>query len=264
MAGWLFGSAVAAVVFVCGLVGLALQRVVPERLTTGPAADMIGAVLGLLSLLAALVMGLLIWTAYGVYSGQNLAIQSLAARILQYDLALTDYGPGADAGRALLRQDLANTITEIWGADLSDGQFVAVTFQRALANLKRRETYLDSLAPETDTERTALAAARQSVDAIAQSRLSMAFALSSPVSWPLIFTVVGWTAILFLGFGLKSRLGGMSLVALAVGSAAVASAAWLIVDLSRPYSGLFHASPAPLEQTLGYVSRGQGGVGASR
>jgi len=79
-----------------------------------------------------------------------------------------------------------------------------------------------------------------------------------------VFTVVGWSAILFLGFGLKSRIGAMSLVALAVGSVTVGSAAWLIVDLSRPYSGVFHASPAPLEQTLAYVSRGQGAVGASR
>ena len=41
---------------------------------------MIGAVVGLLTLLSALVLGLLIWTAYGVYSGQSLAVQTLAAK----------------------------------------------------------------------------------------------------------------------------------------------------------------------------------------
>jgi len=56
---------------------------------------MIGAVAGLLTLLSALTMGLLIWTAYGVYAGQNAAIQGLAVKALQLDLALADYGPEA-------------------------------------------------------------------------------------------------------------------------------------------------------------------------
>ncbi len=59
----------------------ALQRALPEKHTTGPSRDMIGAVVGLLTLLCALVTGLLIWTAYGVYAGQNAAIQTLASKV---------------------------------------------------------------------------------------------------------------------------------------------------------------------------------------
>ena len=93
--------AVAAVIFASGLLGLALQRVLHEKHTTGPSRDMIGAVVGLLTLLCALVTGLLIWTAYGVYAGQNVAIQTLAAKVLQLDLALADYGPEANAAKFL-------------------------------------------------------------------------------------------------------------------------------------------------------------------
>ena len=50
------------------------KQLLPEEHTAGPARDMIGAVVGLLTLLCALVTGLLIWTAYGVYAGQNTAI----------------------------------------------------------------------------------------------------------------------------------------------------------------------------------------------
>ena len=264
MDGWTFGLAVAGSVFVCGLIGLTLQRALPERLTTGPAADMIGAVVGLLSLLSALVLGLLIWTAYGVYSGQNVSIQTLAARVLQLDLALSDYGRGADAGRAMLSQDLTKTIDEIWGKKESDRQFVATNFSEAIANLRRRQAYLDALSPSTDGERAALASAQSTVEAIAQTRLSMAFALSSPVSWPLVYTVVAWAAGLFLGFGLKSRMTASSLVALCLGAFAVGSAAWLIIDLSSPYAGAFRASPAPFQQVLAYMGHGQGAVGASR
>ena len=70
-----FALAVAALVFV-GSVRLILQRYLPENYTTGGARDMIGAVGGLLTLLSALVLGVLIWTAYGIYSAQNVAIQN--------------------------------------------------------------------------------------------------------------------------------------------------------------------------------------------
>ncbi|HTZ66131.1 MAG TPA: hypothetical protein VMB83_01435, partial [Roseiarcus sp.] len=94
-----FAFAVGVAVFAAGAAGLLLQRVLPEAFTTGGPRDMIGAVVGLLTLLSALTMGLLIWTAYGVYAGQNVAIQTLAAKVLQLDLALTDFGPEANPER---------------------------------------------------------------------------------------------------------------------------------------------------------------------
>ena len=98
-----FALAVAVAMFAAGLLGLVLQRALPEHHTTGGSRDMIGAIVGLLTLLCALVTGLLIWTAYGVYSGQNAQIQALASRVMQLDLALADYGPEADAARAAQR-----------------------------------------------------------------------------------------------------------------------------------------------------------------
>ena len=102
-----FALAVAVAMFAAGLLGLFLQRVLPEHHTTGGSRDMIAAIAGLLTLLCALVAGLLIWTAYGVYSGQNLQIQALASKVMQLDLALADYGPEANPARAQLRDALA-------------------------------------------------------------------------------------------------------------------------------------------------------------
>ena len=45
-----FAIAVAATVFAGGAIGLLLQRILPERYTTGATCDMIGAVVGLLTL----------------------------------------------------------------------------------------------------------------------------------------------------------------------------------------------------------------------
>jgi len=250
-----FALIVGLAVFAGGAIGLILQRILPENSTTGGPRDMIGAVVGLLTLLAALTMGLLIWTAYGVYAGQNVAIQTLAAKVLQLDLALDDYGPEALPERAKLRQSVGKAIDEVWGAKESDFNFAANNFDAAVRSLRDREHALESLHPSTDFQKQALAEANSTADAIGQARLQMSFALSRPVSYPLLFIVVGWGVFLFCGFGLMSKGHAMSLVAVVVGAFAVSSAIYMILDLSNPYSGIFRASPAPLEQVLAVMGK---------
>lgn len=250
-----FAIAVAIAVFLSGALGLLLQRVLPERFITGGPRDMIGAVVGLLTLLSALVLGLLIWTAYGVYSGQNVAVQTLAAKVLQFDLALADYGPKTDPLRKQLRENLAKTIDEVWGADESDAEFIAENFAAAIHNMRTREGALAELHPTTDEEKHALASATATMDAIGQARLQMSFALAAPVSYPLVLTVVAWAVLLFLGYGLLSKGNPVSVAGVAIGALAVASAFDLILDLSSPYSGIFRASSAPLEQVLAVMGK---------
>jgi hypothetical protein len=250
-----FAFGVAVAVFAGGAIGLILQRVLHESFTTGGPRDMIGAVVGLLTLLSALVLGLLIWTAYGVYSGQNLAVQTLAAKVLQLDLALSDYGPDATPMRAQVRQNLGKTIDQIWSANESDANFVANNFAAAVQNLRDREKALEGLHPSTDAQKQALTAAAATIDSIGQARLQMSFALADPVSYPLILMVVGWATLLFCGYGLMSKGNAMSVAAGAVGAIAVSSAVYLILDLSDPYSGLFRASSAPLEQVLAVMGK---------
>ena len=250
-----FAFGVAVAVFAAGAVGLFLQHLLPEKFTTGGPRDMIGAVVGLLTLLSALVLGLLIWTAYGVYAGQNLAVQTLAAKDLQLDLALADFGSDAMPLRMLIREQIGQTIDQIWRADASDRNFVADNFAGAVQNQRIRQAALDKLHPTTDDQKQALASANLTVDAIAQSRLQMSFALTDPVSYPLVVVVVAWAAFLFCGFGLMSKGNAMSVAAGAVGALAISSAVYLILDLADPYSGVFRASPAPLEQVLAVMGK---------
>jgi hypothetical protein len=86
----------------------------PEKLTTGPPRDAVASVVGLLTLLRALVLGLLTWTAYGVYATQNTTIQNYAMRVLMEDLALADYGSDAQPARDGLLEGLKETLKELW------------------------------------------------------------------------------------------------------------------------------------------------------
>ena len=121
--------------------------------------------------------------------------------------------------------------------------------------MRARQKVLAALKPSTDEQRQALGVAMATADALTQARMQMSFALSAPVSYPLLLTVVGWVVCLFCGFGLMARATVTSVIALAVGAVAVASAVLLILDLSDPYSGVFRASPGPLEQALAVMGR---------
>jgi hypothetical protein len=252
-----------AIVFAGGAIGMELQKALPDSYTTGGARDMTGAVVGLVTLLLALVLGLLIWTAYGVFSNQRLAIQTLAINTLKFDEALANYGPEAAEGRTILRSGTKSTIADIWGAN-EDGDFVIKNFGDALANQKNRDTFLNSLQPSSDDQRAAKGDAFQASLAIDQTRTQLALALVDPVSYPLLILVVTWAAFLFCGYGLLSKRHIMSYIVLGVGAMAVASSIYVISDLISPYSGFFQVSPEPIIDVLKAVDAAAAPAGAHR
>lgn len=175
--------------------------------------------------------------------------------MLELDLSLADYGPDAAAEREKLKEIVGKTVDEVWGSNLSRADFAADSFSAALQNLHARETALETLHPSTDAQKAAFASANTAVQSIAQSRLQMSFALSDPISYPLIWIVAGWAALIFCGFGLTSKAHTMSVIMVIVGALALSTAFYLILDLSNPYEGLFRASSAPLEQVLAVLGR---------
>jgi Protein of unknown function (DUF4239) len=241
-----------AVVFVGGAIGLELQRRLPESFTTGGPRDITGAVVGLMTLLVALVLGLLIWTAYGVFSTQKASVQTLAITDLKLDEAFQDYGPEAAEGHRILREGIKNTIAEVWGGS-NDEAAVIHKFGYARANLKARTAFLNALQPASDQQTAAKAEAMQAAIAIDQLLSQMSLALVDPISYSLISIVVTWAAFLFCGYGLLSRRHPMSHVVLVVGALGIASAIYLIADLISPFSGVFVISPAPLVDVLKVV-----------
>jgi hypothetical protein len=246
------GIGAAAVTFAGGLAGMALHRVLPEHVTTGALRDMTGAVGGLLTLLTALVLGLLIWSAYGVYAGQVTAVRTLATEFLELDRALADFGPGAAAGRARLKDDVTQTVAEIWGGERN---YIARNYAATVAAWRARETYLNKLHAETDDQKQALAAATEAAKEIAQTRLQMAVALTDPVAPALVFIVVAWATCIFVGYGLMNTKTVDALPAMAVGAIAVATAVYLLIDLCHPYTGLVTVSPQPMQEILGLIGK---------
>ena len=146
-------------------------------------------------------------------------MENLAARSLQLDLSLAQYGPEA-APLGQRRSTLSGIDTVIWGDGRSDPQqFKAAAVLPSLRGMVAR---FSALSPTSDAQKQLLGAIGADETQIQQTRLLMSLQLASPISWPLLIVVASWSILLFCGFGIPSRMNITTLTALALGSSPLA------------------------------------------
>jgi hypothetical protein len=247
--------AVGAAIFSAGLVGLFLQKQLPEPHTSERSRDMIGAIVGLFSLLLALVLGTLIGSVFSFYSNQKAELEVFASRVVHLDLELAEYGPETMPTRVKMKDTLQGIHDMFWGKDIGEVAPESLKIAAALPPLRTLDEYIASLNPGTPAQRQFASAASIDASAIEESRLLISLQLESPVSWPLLVIVISWALILFCGFGLLSRFNATTVAALAFGAFAVATSVFLILELSEPFTGLFRLPSGALEQMLAVVAR---------
>ncbi len=239
--------AVALTTFGASVVGMALQWVVPAQVLT-EAKGTVGAMAGLVTLLLALVLGLLIWTAFSVFTTQQAEAQSLGPVIIELDVILEQYGPEATRGRVGLREALGRSRKRFFGDVKHAPQ--AHTFEETRATMHWMNTYFDSLSPSTERQRQLLTSARDLAKKFAETQMLMTRQLSNPFPPYLLVVVVCWASALFLGNGLVATPNVVSVVAHLAGATAIGSAIFLILELSQPYSGVVRLSSAGLDRLL--------------
>jgi hypothetical protein len=245
---------VAVLAFLFGVAGLYLGKLLPESHSVDRSRDMIGAIVGLVSLLLALVLGTLIGSAYSFYATQKSELETFAAREVQLDLALSEFGPETKEARTRMKQTLEGVRDMVWG-DSAAKSAPELSAAAPIEHLRDLDLYIASLDPKTPAQRQFAAAAAADAGVIEQTRVLISMQLASSISWPLVIIVVSWALILFCGFGLLSRITGTSLAALAFGAFAVGSALFLILELSHPFTGVFRVPSGAFDQMLASIDR---------
>jgi hypothetical protein len=241
---------VAIATFGSGMVGFGLQWLLPaQAIADGKGA--VGAVSGLIVLLLALVLGLVIWSSYGVFTTQVAETLSLGPIVLQLDLALEQLGPQGAKGRDILKSQALSHKARFWG----DARALRSQASYAISksDTKDMAEFFAGVRPATDEEKQALATARQLSGSMIQTQLLMARQLASPVPPFLIMVVLGWAMLLFASYGVLYTFSAVSVAAAALGSIAVASAVMLIFELSQPYDGNFRISQKGADQLIAAI-----------
>ena len=239
--------------FAGGLLGLYLQRALPDQHSVEKSRDMIGAVMGLVTLLLALVLGTIVGSAYFFSATQQSELQAMSAQWIQFDEALSQFGPEAKPLRDKLKENLDKSVKLFWGGtDVDPGE---LHVSKAMAEMQALKDAFRSVDAKTPEQKDAVAGAMAHLGQVEQTRLLMSLQLAKPFSKPLLIVVVFWSFFLFCGFGLLSKLNATTIGALAFGALAVGSGIFLILELGQPYTGLFRISPAALEQTIDSIDK---------
>jgi hypothetical protein len=245
---------VATLTFASGVLGMVVQRLLPDPHSADKSRDMIGAIVGLISLLLALVLGTLVGSTYAFYSTQKSELETFAAKALQLDIALSEYGAETSVARAKMKDTLTLVREMVWGSSSAQAP-PDLSVAAPIEHLKLLDVYVASLEPKTPAQRQFAATAAAAAGGIQQTRLLISLQLASPVSWPLVTIVVSWALILFCGFGILSRINATTTVAVALGAFAVGSALFLILELSQPLTGVFRVPSGAFDQMLASLGK---------
>jgi len=177
-----------------------------------------------------------------VYTTQQSEAYGLGPVVIELDVVLEEYGPEALRGRVGLREALGRSRKRFFG-DLKHGP-QAHTFEETRATMHWMNTYFDNLQPSTDRQRQLLTSARDLAKTFAETQMLMARQLANPFPPQLLVVVILWASALFLGNGLVAAPNAVAVTAHLLGAIAVASAVFLILELSHPYSGVIRPRPA--------------------
>ena len=235
-----------------GGAGLALRYRLPEASLDTASHDVVRLVAGFLAMLSALVLGLLVASAKSNYDERNSQLHRIAADVVTLDRTLARYGDGARQTRGVLRSALIQVLSERAVGDRpSERGLVEPIRDRRLLGLEDR---IQELAAQDDAQRAARGRAVQLAEGIATTRVLMTQDLGGAIPTPFLAVLISWLSAMFLSFGLFARANATVVVALLIGSAAVASAVFLILELDRPLDGLMRLSTEPLRHAVEIIA----------
>ncbi len=241
--------------FLSALIGILAQWLVTASYIA-ESRSMITSVVGLVATLLSVVIGLLVWTSYGQFNTQQSDVETLGRSIARLDFYLRKLGPKAAAARAVVRKQAFQVRARFWPDD-RDVAPHAIVYDTVHADAQAMLAALEAWRPTDEDQRHSLDLARENFSKLLETQMSMARTLANRVPNLLLNVVLGWACALFFGYGLLAGINALTFFMAAVGSVAVASAIFLILEMSDPYSGLFRISSASFDQLiLGLAANG--------
>ena len=238
----------------CGtLLGLILSKMLPEHHLNADSKDAVKMGAGMITMMAALVLGLLVSSAKSTFDSTNAAITQCGAKVILMDRLLANYGPEANGVREELRRNVAAGIEMLWP---EEGPIEAglKTFERASAMEKLLEQ-IRGLKPQTDAQRALQGQAQALGHEIMLTRWLQIEQAQLTLPTPFLVILLFWLTLLYTSFGLLAPRNATVITIMLLGALALATALFLIVEMSRPMAGAIKVSSAPMRKALEHLGR---------
>lgn len=239
---------VSAVVFAGGLAGLFLNRLLPQDHLTTDTQDVVRLGIGMLSVLASLVLGLLIATAKTSYDSTEHAIRSYAAELALLNETLRDYGGEASVSRDVLRSYTERLLEDGWPKN--GARQAALDDEKADQLLERVRDTIRAMKP-VDTAQRSLQ--NQAIDInlnLLRQRWLLIEQQGPNVQRTVVAILVSWVTVIFASFGLNAPRNSTVVSAFLLCSLAIGGAIFLILDMDHPLDGVMRISSLPIQNVL--------------
>jgi hypothetical protein len=222
--------------------GTLLRRTLPEHHLSDDVKDVVRLGVGLTATMAALVLGLLIAAAKSSFDTQTGQVRQITADLI----ILAQYGPDARPVRQQIRSTVGPFADRLWREKES-----AITGPFETDGTEE-QVYLgiQKLSPQDNVQRSLQSRAVQVSNDLAQARFLLFVEFENLIPTPFLAVLAFWLLIIFASFSLFSPLNATVITFLCLFALSAACAIFLILQLSRPFTGLMMISSMPLRNAL--------------
>ncbi|MGW8461617.1 bestrophin-like domain [Pseudomonas sp. CLCA07] len=237
-----------ACVFGSALLGLYIQKLLPEHHLSDESIAVVKLATGLIATMAALVLGLLISSAKVTFETTSTELTVNAAKVFQFDRVLARYGPETQDIRAVLKRNYATVIELVASHD--SATISQLDSPEAISRSDALRQQIDDLKPGNDSQRALKARAQQIADEVLAARWLTLLQAHGSIPVTLLIILVAWLSVIFGAFGVFAPNNGTVIAAFLTCALSASAAILLIQEMNRPLDGLIGVSVEPMRDTL--------------
>jgi hypothetical protein len=245
---WVLAGALVFVLCGAAALGSLINAQLPQQHRSPETMGLVQVTISLLVTFTSIVLGLITGAVATEFQQASRNDGVFAARLVEVDQCLRDYGPETSHMRQQFRGYVAAVLASTWPKepppegvshpDMSKvpirGEVVSLTV--LLNNIR---TELRGLSPEDAVHERVLTDCDAEFFSFLQSRWTIIEDTGNSISPPFYGVLTIWLVILFASFGLIARINPVSGIIIALSALSIAVAVGVIADLDQPYGGPF-------------------------
>jgi hypothetical protein len=224
----------------------------PEPHRSTQSHDAIKLATGMLSVLAALVLGLLIASVKNSFDTTDAQIRQFSATLILLNQTMADYGPETAQPRAMLREYTVRALADNWPDDKAAPiQMEDAQAGDLLDGIRAAVLRLPSGSPRRDTLR---ADAATLVEDALKTRWLLIERAESSIQPLFLEILIAWITLIFVSFGYNAPRNLTVATSFFLSAGALAACIFLIVEMDTPFEGLINVSSLPMRNALAHMA----------
>jgi len=231
-------------------IGSWMRDRLPEHHLNEQATGVIKSGLGLISTLAALILGLLISTAKISYDSTASQLSQISSDLILLDQLLSGYGQAGNGARKALREQSDALANNIWAGASTPRHHVFATSDA----WRRFSAAIDQLPSTTDQQRSLRKQIDDVVSRSAQARIRLYSDAGGALPTPFLVLLIFWLGVIFASYSILGAINATVMVFVSLFALSSAGSLFLIAELNSPFSGLLKLPRDQISQALAPLS----------